>query len=99
MIEYTCKNCGKVLYARWPSYVRETCSYKCAGEWQWKGNRKKRNADEDFDPDIEWKRNHGKWVCPYANDVSCFVRNCKQCGWHPEVAKERLEKFIREGKV
>lgn len=99
MIEYKCKNCGKVLYAKYKSVMRETCSYKCAGEWQWKGNRKKRNAEEDFDPDIEWKQNNGKWVCPYANDVSCFAINCKKCGWNPEVAKERMEKYLKEGKV
>lgn len=91
MIEYTCKNCGKVKYARFPSYARDFCSTSCATEYNWK----QRKMMEEYDVDIYWERNHGRWVCPYANDVSCTVRNCNRCGWNPEVARERWRSISR----
>ena len=29
--------------------------------------------------------------CPHNADLRCDVKNCKRCGWNPEVAKRRLD--------
>lgn len=96
MYEYKCENCGMVKYAQWPSYIRRFCTYKCATEWAWKNG--KSHSQEDYDMDIEWERKNRRWICPYANFVSCTVRNCKVCGWHPDVAKARSEAIEKKRK-
>lgn len=39
-----------------------------------------------------------KIKCPHNDAVGCFPsqRNCNRCGWNPDVAKERLEKFCKK---
>lgn len=34
--------------------------------------------------------------CPHNKEVMCSVKKCFNCGWHPNVAKYRLDKIIRE---
>lgn len=36
-------------------------------------------------------------VCPHNNACRCTGRNCYRCGWHPKVAKKRLEKIYGKG--
>ena len=31
--------------------------------------------------------------CPHNGALVCDVKNCKRCGWNPNVAKIRMEKF------
>lgn len=35
-------------------------------------------------------------VCPHNDGVLCEVKNCINCGWHPAVAKYRLENIRKE---
>lgn len=37
------------------------------------------------------------WDCPNNGGVACNpkTRDCKKCGWNPEVAKARLAKIIK----
>jgi hypothetical protein len=32
--------------------------------------------------------------CPHNNALECGVKNCKRCGWNPEVAKKRMDKIL-----
>lgn len=34
--------------------------------------------------------------CPHNDGVACSVKKCFDCGWHPNVAKYRLNKILRE---
>ncbi len=34
--------------------------------------------------------------CPHNKEVMCPAKKCFNCGWHPNVAKYRLDKIIRE---
>ena len=34
-------------------------------------------------------------ICQYNKEVICDRDECYRCGWHPEVAKERLESIVR----
>lgn len=62
------------------------CSHTCA-------NRGRRILEKgDFDHSLTWERDADrKWICPYAENVSCHRRNCNKCGWNPKVEKERTE--------
>ena len=42
------------------------------------------------DPNYHKER---QFICPHNNGVQCSVKNCINCGWHPNVAKYRLEKI------
>lgn len=42
------------------------------------------------------KRERGKIVCPHNEECRCTRMSCGTCGWHPNVAKARLEKLLRE---
>jgi hypothetical protein len=33
--------------------------------------------------------------CPHNAGVICEVKQCNRCGWHPTVAKIRLERIIK----
>ena len=44
------------------------------------------------------RRENGKIVCKYNEEVRCDRMNCGKCGWYPTVAKKRLEQYIRERK-
>ena len=39
-----------------------------------------------------------KYSCKYNEGVGCgpFNHKCEKCGWNPEVAKARLEKFCKK---
>lgn len=32
-------------------------------------------------------------TCPHNEAVTCERKNCRKCGWNPNVAKRRLEKI------
>ena len=42
----------------------------------------------------EIKRERGSYVCPYNGECRCIRLECKSCGWNPEVAKARMDKFM-----
>ena len=37
-------------------------------------------------------------TCPHNEGVPCSIigRHCEKCGWNPEVAEARIEKFCNE---
>lgn len=45
------------------------------------------------DPNYKKER---QFVCPHNNGVMCDVKKCNSCGWHPNVAKIRLDKIIKQ---
>lgn len=32
--------------------------------------------------------------CPHNREVHCSVKKCAACGWNPEVAQRRMDKFL-----
>ena len=41
------------------------------------------------------KRKHStEYECEYQMGIYCQERNCKKCGWNPEVAKARAERMM-----
>ena len=32
--------------------------------------------------------------CPHNNALVCESKNCHKCGWHPDVAKRRMDKIL-----
>lgn len=40
-------------------------------------------------------------TCPHNEGVPCSIigRHCEKCGWNPEVAEARLEKFCNENGI
>ncbi len=83
-----CPNCG--LEFRTDREKQVYCCKACANMG--------RQRNEGFDTSLEWYKDSefGKWVCPYALNVGCYVRNCTTCGWNPDVAKARLDKYLGE---
>lgn len=89
--ERQCPNCG--IAFKTDRITQRFCCLKCSnqGREHWE--------KEDYDPNIEWCRlptDKHKWQRPYETEVSCKIRNCNNCGWNPEVAKERLEDYHRK---
>ena len=84
-----CPKCG-IEFKTVRGY-QKYCSTACS-------NRHRGQDKGDFDPSLDWKRDHddGKWKCPYQSSVGCFVRECSRCGWNPEVAKARTEAYERK---
>jgi hypothetical protein len=39
------------------------------------------------------KREKGRIVCRYNEEVRCDRLRCGKCGWNPEVARRRMEKM------
>ena len=39
--------------------------------------------------------------CPHNEGCRCRLKNCHNCGWHPNVAKARMQKVmqVRGGNV
>ena len=33
------------------------------------------------------------YACPHNEGCACSVKQCHRCGWHPKVAKARMEKL------
>jgi uncharacterized C2H2 Zn-finger protein len=86
--EKKCPNCGLVFRT-----ARENQTYCCKSC----GNIGRRKNDKgEHDTSLEWVKDteFGKWVCPYNQGVGCYDRNCITCGWNPEVAKARLDKYL-----
>ena len=50
--------------------------------------------DGEFNPIVVYSAQM-EGVCPYNDCVSCEKneRHCWNCGWNPEVARQRLEKY------
>lgn len=38
--EYSCEKCGKVREAKYPSFKKRFCSFKCSNQWKWDNVRK-----------------------------------------------------------
>lgn len=86
--EKKCQHCGKEFETRYEE--QKFCCSSC-------GNKSRRS--NDFDHSLNWVRDtESKWVCPYQPEgtVHCKVRKCSSCGWNPEVAKARLDAYIRK---
>lgn len=92
-VDWTCPVCGDVLKI-YPSEAlsRKFCSKRCYGLSQRSIPKKK----VDHDDSIYWVWDNGRFVCPYAEAVSCEVRHCSKCGWNPEVKAKRDEEIRRK---
>lgn len=84
-----CPNCG--LEFRTDRENQTYCCHACGNS----GRRSKNPyKNEDFDKSLFWSKRNGVFECPYNVGVGCTVRKCTTCGWNPEVAKARLDKFM-----
>ncbi len=46
---------------------------------------------------VKWEKTaNNRWVCPYAENVSCSTRECNKCGWNPKVAEQRKEAYLQK---
>lgn len=88
MIEYTCEVCGKVKQVKCRRDAGRFCSKKCYGYAIMKGMVQRVNAKE-----TNAERTDAS--CEFNPDgVICDTKNCKECGWNPDVAKARLENYM-----
>lgn len=82
MVIVQCKYCGKEIDAMRTS--RQYCDSRCYEKYRWKHNVLKHKVlaiDEDL-------------VCLLGvAGIECDKKQCSKCGWNPEVAARRLEKF------
>lgn len=47
--------------------------------------------------DEEWRLDEeGKYICRFNEGCHCDIPTCGCCGWNPEVAKRRLEEWLRK---
>ena len=84
MYEYKCPICGKVKYAKRHYQVRTFCSKECATKAREKdGNGAAFYGECIFNP----------------IGVTCYRRDCRNCGWNPDVAEARLEAFAENGNI
>lgn len=88
MEEQVCKQCGKPFIPSNASKLQACCSKSCAAKWRWTSPEA-----SEYDPDLEWKYEDFKWVCPYHVNVACRTRRCNSCGWNPVVEKIRNAKL------
>ena len=45
----------------------------------------------------EWQKDEeGKYICRFNEACHCDLPTCGYCGWNPEVARMRLEQWLRE---
>ena len=92
MFELICQGCGKVFMADRKSRV--FCSRTCVAV-----NCSRAAGTTHCDHSLDWKRKESNglmWECPYNKAVECSFRRCDKCGWNPEVAKARLDKYMEE---
>lgn len=48
---------------------------------------------------IRWKKiNNVEYECIYNHVCACSNRKCDDCGWNPEVAKDRMTEILRKMK-
>lgn len=87
-----CAYCGKPM-----SRNKRFCSHTCQALAEC-GAAAVKVIDPNVDQGFPWKTFGGKWVCRYQSFVSCTDRDCKHCGWNPEVAEARLQKFLNREK-
>lgn len=87
--EVKCERCGLVF--KTPYKGQRFCSHSCANRG---ANYVPKETKENYDTTLEWNTYYGRWDCPYQEGVGCHVRNCNKCGWNPDVAKARLEKYM-----
>ena len=78
MYEYTCAYCGKVVQVKFPSQVQNFCSKSCAASY---GNELRGGSP---------KNNYTGECIFQPESIECHRMDCNDCGWNPEVAKERL---------
>lgn len=82
MNELSCVVCGKKFWVKDGNpYKQVYCSEECRVKFTKNRIRKWRQAR--------------KVRCPYG-EYQCEVAKCNACGWNPEVAQRRLEKFKEE---
>lgn len=84
--EYRCKQCGISFRGSNQSHSYDFCSRSCAARYRWDNKQ-----IQEYDQQLQWKCEDGRWVCPYHAHVSCRTRRCTSCGWNPEVERKRNE--------
>ena len=107
-VTFVCKECGREKTVPSDCFVRDYCSKSCAANAAWKERRSRETVEDwydmPYDPELTWKREHGRWICPYSDGgVLCSVRACTKCGWNPDVELRRsvgiIGRMILEGSV
>ena len=86
--ERVCPVCGTSFKTERETQVY--CRRACVNKGRPSNNR------GNYDHSLEWTRVNGEWECPYNTECSCTVRHCDKCGWNPDVAKARLDKYMEE---
>lgn len=79
MREFTCIVCGAKGINRSYRQDKKFCSTKCSNAY-W--NKKRYGGNKGYPP------------CKYNEGVACTDKDCKSCGWHPDVIKKRKEAIV-----
>lgn len=100
MYEYQCVRCGTIRTVQYKKDVHRYCSKSCAMKARYgtpfDAEVEEPKVIEDYDENLTWERNLSRlWICPYAENVACKARRCPDCGWNPEVAKERHRQLLQ----
>lgn len=89
MAEFICEYCGKTFTGENIYHEYRFCSRECAVD----------GRSKPYDVTLDWKKEQGKWLCPYNEGCACRWRNCFYCGWNPDVLKKRMKKMEGEENV
>ena len=76
--EYTCIVCGAKGIDRSSTGGRKFCSKECSNQYWHQKNG-------------VGKKSPG---CIFNEGVACEVHKCYNCGWHPNVARRRMEALL-----
>lgn len=86
MYTYICEYCGKEMTVRLKKEVHRFCSRSCVGKATMRRLHPERKTESNYKPH----------VCHYNEGVYCCRNNCSGCGWHPQVAEDRMKKILQE---
>lgn len=89
MAVYICEQCGKAFTGKFDWHNYRFCGKSCAAK-----HRNDAMVQNNYDPELDWKKEDGKWVCPYRANIGCRTRKCTSCGWNPAVERMRNRKLM-----
>ena len=54
-----------------------------------------------MEQNVKWEQDAqtGKWICPYADHVTCRDRLCPCCGWYPPEIERRQQQYQKYGVI
>jgi hypothetical protein len=98
-VKYCSKKCGAI--ARHNAFTEYKICVTCGSEFPAKVEHQKycsalcsSRARTDYYASRYKNRRAIDCGCAYNVEVECFEHNCGNCGWNPEVAKARLDKYM-----